>query len=132
MLRAAELYGRAALAACTLGEDNLVVLNMRLHQSHMLSTYTTSAVATDPSFIVKARSEHITLLSSAVDALERRRVAGTLLEGKCAAVEEAWRASYLRHLGPTHCTADETNSHAALVGYSQFLHAATNTAWVLL
>ena len=59
------------------------------------------------------------LISENVASLERRRLAGTLLEGQCTALEEAWYAGQLlaREEG---LTGPETLSMAKLVGYEHF------------
>ena len=56
-------------------------------------------------------------------------MAGTLLEGKCTAAEEAWRAERLLFDGATDVAA--VASYAALVGYEQFMRAAANAAHLL-
>jgi len=66
------------------------------------------------------RTEIVALLSAAVAELERRRVAETLLEGKCTAAEEAWFAVEWRDAG---CSAADAAHRAKLVGYSTFLRA---------
>ena len=133
LLRAAENYGRAAEAARALGADNnLVVLNMLLRQGNMHGIYAAAAaqenvVTADPRILAAHRAKFIALLSGAVEELERRRVAGTLLEGKCAAVEEQWCAHELQRVNivrELNLTAVEVASLAALVGYEQFMHAA--------
>ena len=93
LLRAAENYGRAAEVARALGADNLVTLRMEMRQGAMFCAFSTNgAPEADPHICASHRASFIALLSGAVDALERRRVAGTLLDGKCSAAEEAWRA----------------------------------------
>ena len=98
VLRAAEYYERAAEAARALGPDNLVMLHMQLRSGAMHGGYAITAPDRTADLCVRAahRAEFVALLSDAVAALERRRVAGTLLEGKCAAVEEAWVAGQLK------------------------------------
>ena len=143
LLRAAENFGRGAEAAHVLGADNLVALNMQLQQSNLLFCYaTTPNVAIDLGIRLAHAAESIALLSEAVAALERRRVTGMLLEGKCAAVEEAWNASHLLQLeeddvdddddADDGVLASEAASWAPLVGYKQFLNAAINAMNVLL
>ena len=96
LLRAAENYGRAAEAARAFGPDNFVDAYMQLRQVNMFcifSAMTTGrdAVADPPHFHDAAPSTScVTLLSGVMAALERRRLAGTLLLGKCTAAEEAW------------------------------------------
>ena len=95
ILRAAENYGRGAEAARALGEDNLVMVNQQLRQSNMLCIFISAApdTAGDRHIVAPQRAECVALLSSTVVALNRRRVAGTLLEGKCATAEVAWRSN---------------------------------------
>ena len=131
VLRAAENFGRAAEAASALGADNLVTIYLRLRQGNMLGVYATTAVDTDPRVLAAHGAQTIVVLSDAVAALERRRVAGTLVDGKCSAVEETWRAAVLRRLN-SKSTAAWAASWAPLVGYSQFLHAAATAIDVLL
>ena len=134
LLRAAENYGRAAEAARALGADNLVALKMRLLQSSALGCYARTApraTDADPCILAAHRAESIALLSGAVDALERRRAAGTLLEGKCAAVEEAWRASEIRRLTANSCSAVAAASFAPLTGYEDFMRSAVDALVVL-
>ena len=134
LLRAAENFSRAADAArASLGADNLVTLQMLLQKSNMLGGFAAAAskaATADPRILAAHRAECIALLSGAVEALERRRVAGTLLEGKCSAVEEAWRASDVQRVSPN-CTAASTASIAALIGYEKFIHAGTLASDVL-
>ena len=81
----------------------------------------------DPRTLAVERAQCVALLSGAVEVLERRRVAGTLLEGKCAAAEEAWRTGSLLRTAPglMMSTGDNAASFAALFGYEVFLRAAT-------
>ena len=122
ILRAAENFGRAADAARALGEDNLVGVRMQLRRSNMLSGYAGApsvANTVDPRVLAAHRGECIALVSSALAALERRRVADTLLEGKCAAVEEAWYANTFQqhaHNLPAAMLARTVT----LVGYEEF------------
>ena len=100
ILRAAENYGRAAEAARALGEDNLVTVHMLLLQGDMFSGHSMNAadvLSADARSLATYRAECIALFSVAVDVLERRRVAGTLLEGKCTPAEAAWRAAHMQH-----------------------------------
>ena len=135
LLRAAENYGRAAEAARTLGEDNLVTLYLQLRQANLLfvsfsAATTMHGVVADPCVVAANRAEFISLLSGVVAALERRRAAGTLLEGKCTAAEEAWRVREChRHLKNN--MADEAARRAALFGYEVFLHVALEGLAVL-
>ena len=128
-LRSAEYFGRAAEAARALGPDNLVTIYLHLRQGKLLSEFTLDTVHTaDPSQCAANRAKLVALLSGAVEALERGRVAGTLLEGKCTAAEEAWSGGYLQR--------DVSNRVLAAVaaratGYEQFLRAA-NVFWRVL
>jgi len=63
-----------------------------------------------------------------VASLERRRLAGTLLEGKCTAAEEAWSAAQMRD---GNFTAAESVSLAKLVGYRAFLQAGAHLSSML-
>ena len=125
LLRAAENFGRAAEAAQPLGADNLVSLHLQLRRGNMLLVYAMAPEATaDPHILAAHRAQCIALYSGAVAALERRRVAGTLLDRKCTAAEKAWRANDLRR-NARDCPAAEAASVAEFVGYEEFLRAAT-------
>ena len=126
MLRAAENYGRAAEAARALGEDNLVLVHAHLQQVNMLAAYAVKAPVdtADPRTLAAHRAACIALLSGAMEMLANRRVAGTLLEGKCAAVEEAWFAGELQQRDALMTSADAAR-WGPLSGYEQFLGAAT-------
>ena len=132
VLRAAENFGRAAEAAWPLGEDNLVALHLQLRKGNMLCVFATApdSATADPGILAACRTEFITLAFCAVEALERRRMAGTLLEGKCAAAEEAWCAKLFQHSDPSMPTA-EAVSWGALAGYDQFMRSAKNALEVL-
>ena len=135
LLTGAEKYGRASEVARALGPDNLLTLNAQLNQVNMLFTYVTSAAGARSSAETRTlaayRSECVALLCGAVEALSRRRVAGTLLDGKCSREEVV-----LYRLNIQHCHSDLTfefaNSWAQLVGYSVYLQAADNMLDVLL
>ena len=134
LVRAAENYGRAAEAARAFGADNLVELRMRLRQGMMLGCFGTSPyVVADPGPGVRAahRAESLALYSGALEVLERRRLAGTLQEGTCAAVEEAWLALEIQQQRHAHFTAAYAASLAKLVGYVETLRAAAYVTDVL-
>ena len=124
MLRAAEVFGRAAEAARALapGPDDLVVAEMQRRQAIALLAYVTSVDLSTPDASVVAHCAVCNaLLSMVVTAVERRRVAGTLLEGKCSAAEEAcFEVEWLELKFPT---ADAA-SLAKLVGFNAFLRTA--------
>ena len=88
-LRAAAKYGRAAEVARLLGPENLVAAWLQIRQAHALGYCAVDAVANGADFgdFVVHRNDSIALLLGAVATLERRRVADTLLEGKCTAAE---------------------------------------------
>ena len=127
VLRAAENYGRAAEAARALGADNIPMLYLQLRKGAMLGAYAASAPdgTADPRILATHRTQFVALLSDAVGALERRRAAGTLLDGKCSAAEEAWVIGQL----PRHPSQDA--SWAPLIGYEQFLYAAISVLNIL-
>ena len=132
LLRAADNFGLAAEAARALGADNVVMLDMQLEQGNLLSIHAGIA----PNGTADSRhgllAHRVALLSGAVEALERRRVAGTLMEGKCAAAEEAF--CRVRHEG-RQCVAGvpaaDAAGLAALVGYDVFIRAAIDASKVL-
>ena len=132
LLSAAEYYGRAAEAAHALGADNLVAASMGMRQGSMIGGYAVAAPAAlaDPCALAGHSAESIALISRALAVLERRRVAGTLLEGKCSAAEEAWCTAQALRCNP-HFTAADAASHAALVGYEEYLRVASYVARVL-
>ena len=118
-----------------MGEDNLVTLHVQLQRGNMLLCYAVTAraaAAVEPKIRAAHRAECVALFSGAVAALERRRMAGTLLEGKCAAAEEAWYRSELPHQTNAQMTTVEAASWAALVGYNMFMFTAVNALDVLL
>ena len=132
ILRAADYFGRAAEAARALGPDNLVAVDMQRCQALMTMNYT-GAVAdlkatVDPLAVAAHRAVSVAQLSAVTAALERRRVAGTLLEGKCTAAEVAWFAARLRVDG---ISAQTAAWQAPLVGYEVFLFAALSFSAVL-
>ena len=133
-LRAAENYGRAAEAARILepGPDNLVTVGLLRCQAVMVSNYCGNVSNTngtvDPTVLAAHCAEVVALYSTVVAALERRRAAGTLLEGKCTAAEEAYEGAYLRE---ANCPPAEAASLAKLVGYGTFLFAARHVPDVL-
>jgi len=132
LLRSAENYKRAAEAARALAPapDNLVALDIQLNQVHVLLNY--ALAVDDATFATSAlaahRAESVALLSAAMAALERRRVADTLLEGKCTAPEEAWASTVWADCG---FSADEAAGLAKLVGYHTFLRVANGIMCVL-
>ena len=84
----------------------------------------------DPRTSTSCRVEAIALLCSAVEALQRRRVAGTLLNGRCTAEEEAWQAAEMQSCNPD-LTADDAARYASLTGYITFLRAAASVLSIL-
>ena len=130
LLRAAEKYGRAAEVACALGADNLVALHMQLRQRAMLGGHVVASPDDSADQRIRA-AECNALLSGVLEALERRRVAGTLLAGRCTAAEEAWRGHELQRDNPRF-TAAQVADWASLVGYEEVLHGATNASSSLL
>ena len=130
MLRAAEYCGRAEEAARELGEDNLVSAFMQAQQASAISShvlYAATVKAAKPHDLAPHCASCIALLSSSMAAMERRRAAGTLLEDKCSAAEEAWYAGRLRCNQP-HLNA---TSLAVLVGYGLYLSVARSALYVL-
>ena len=137
-LRAADYYSRAAEAARALGPDNLVVLDMQRCQASMLRNYVATVhnteAAVDPLAVAAHRADCVALFSAAVAALERRRAAGTLLEGKCTAAEEAWYAAQMRD---KQMSAVGVAAWAPLIGYatcllnSQSVLCLLDNAWLL-
>jgi len=130
IVRAAENFGRAAEAARALGPDNLVVVDSQRAQGATLFHYAatvcrdSNTAAVDPIIVTAHRDESLALVSAALEALERRRVAGTLLKGKCTAAEEAWDAQKYVEFGGF--SAVEASSMGKLVGYSTFLRLASS------
>jgi len=138
LIRAAENYARAAEAARALGPDNLVTVEMQRIQAAVLFNYGVnvdhSKGAVDPLVMAAQRTDCVALCSAAVAALERRRVAGTLLEGKCSAAEDAWDVEKWKDAGASAALAA---SLAKLFGYDRFLYVAAfilgmlPTSWFL-
>jgi len=124
LLRCAELLGRAAEAARALGSDNLVAVDMQRCQANVLLSFTGHMLLgadVDPRIVSARRADCIALFSTVVAALERRRMAGTLLEGKCTAAEEAWLVAEYEHEND----AASANWIGPLVGYDTFLRSST-------
>ena len=130
LLRAAENYGCAAEAARSLGVDNLVMLHMQMCQGSCFAIYVAKATKfpdkADPDTVAELRTAFVTLFFGAVEALERRRVASTLFEGKCAAVEEVWFSRRCLQW-----QLEKPNTPAGSVGYWNFLEAATDVLYLL-
>ena len=136
-LRAADIYGRAVEAARNLvpGPDNLAALDMQLCQAATLHNYAviagghgaalnTMVITFSSDEFAAYRAECIALFSEAVAALERRRVAGTLMECECSEALASRRV---------HSPAAEASCWAnKLVGYELFLHAAKFVVYILL
>ena len=123
LLRSAEYFSRAeeAVRDAGFGADNLVTIEMQRGQAGVLLVYVTLAdeSTVNPQAFAAHRVNCLTQLSTVVAALERRRVAGTLLDGKCTAAEEAWEAASL--LIDRQYSAAEAASEAKLVGYNALL-----------
>ena len=133
IVRCAEYFGRAAEATRALGADNLVTASLLVQQAHLMAVYALSRSGPrgEPTSAHSAlRAESVSLFAAAVATLERRRVAGTLLEGKCAAAEEDWCACDLRSCDP-HLADAAVRSRAPLFGYETFVDAAMNVMDVL-
>ena len=134
-LRAAENFGLAVEASRALGRDNLVTASLQLLQGHELAGYAVHAVYADVaehSALAVHRTHLVALMSDAVAALERRRVAGTLLPGACLPAEEAWIAHDVQTAGGVGVPAAEAASLATLVGYDQFLRGAASVLALLI
>jgi len=127
LLRSAEIFGRAAEAARALGPDNLVTADMQRCQGGAHYNYVVSAgnSAVDPVVITARRADCIALYSAAVATLDRRRGAGTLLEGRCTAAEEAWLKDSMTK------AEYEDIWWSPLVGYDVFLCTATKVLLLL-
>ena len=152
VLRAAKHFGQAAEAARALapGPDNIAALSMQMYQAGALRTFVSAAadgVAAkdkDELFVLEyscfapQRDEFIALFSTAVTELERRRVAGTLLERKCTADEVAWYAADSQNLLWRQYELGRRLSNAEVagltkqVGYNVFLQAAVEITSVFL
>ena len=134
-LRAAENYGRAAEAATALGQDNLVTIHMQQHQGGVLGSFAMVAMEGErrdsQRNFAALRAECVALLSSAAQALERRRVAGTLLDGTCSALEVDWQLRQIKRYNGTRLTNAEAASWAALMGYEEFISVASNICGLL-
>ena len=104
------------------------MIAMQLRHSGVLGGLLCTVGTAHPSNHAAHRTECIALLISAVQAVERRRVAGTLMGGTCAAAEVAWNE--VKQYNPQ-VTGSDAAGWAALVGYEQFLRAASNACCVL-
>jgi len=123
MLRAADYYSRAAEGSRALGADNVVTADLQRCEAHALLNYlmVVDDATADARVVASHRANCVALLTAAVATLERRRVAGTLLEGKCTSDEEAWDAALWRDAG---YSAADAAVYAKLVGYGFFLRLA--------
>jgi len=132
--RAAENYSRAVEAARALGADNLVVADMQRCQAVTLMNYAVTVknteAAVDPVAVAAYRADSVALHSAAMAALERRRVAGTLLEGKCTAAEEAWCAAKFTEAGKM--SEVDAAAWAPLVGYDIYLLNSQSVLYLLV
>jgi hypothetical protein len=137
IVRAAENYGRAADAARALGggdgADNFAAVKMQLLQGHLLGAYAVTApdAGVAPAAVAAHRAQAIALLCSTVGALERRRVAGTLLPGRCSAADAAWHGDCVRR-GNAQLTAGGVASWAQQVGYDTFVQGAASVLDLLI
>ena len=122
-LRSADYYSRAADAARALGPDNLVAADLQRNQAAVLRNYIATVAntnaAVDPLAVAAYCADCVALFSAAVAALERRRMAGTLLEGKCTAAEEAWFAARITEASKL--PAADATAWAPLAGYATYL-----------
>ena len=131
VMRAAEIYGRAAEVARALGADNLVVVDMQLRQANMVNLSMDGVRnAAGPGFYAAHCAKVVAMLSAAMEALERRRVTDTLLEGKCTREEELHYGAQMQRHDPL-ITSAEVASKVALVGVSTLFRAAANATNVL-
>ena len=128
-LRAAEYYERSAEAARTLdpGDDNFVTLNMRLNQATSLFSFATLTCDDKPAARAYV-AESIALFMVCSRALERRRMADTLLEG-CTAAEGAWLAALLQH---RQCHPAMATSLRKQFGYDAFMSTASSVLGVVV
>jgi len=133
LLRGAEIFGRAAAAVRALdsGPDSLVVVHLQQLQAQSMLNYAAVVddATADARVLAAHRTDCVALLSAVVTALERRRVAGTLLEGKCSAAEEAWRVAHLRGLSFSPAEAAHV---ATLVGYDVYVRVADTITCMFL
>ena len=133
LLSAAEYFGSGAEEARAFGEDNLVAIHMQLEQAYQLGNYGTSRYAVGTataSFLAAHRAQFIALLCDSIEALERRRSADTLLEGKCSPIEEDW----CTFVGNDNAEAEaevEAARFAPLVGHQFFMIAASHAVKTL-
>ena len=128
ILSAAENFGRGAEAARALGADNIVAARLQLRQGNLLLS-AAADVKMAAHIRVANRVECIALFADAVAVMERRRVAGTLLEGKCSAVEQLYATQVLQE--DKELTYAEAFSLARLFGYEVFVSAACSAMQVL-
>ena len=123
LLRAAEYYRCAAEVARELGPDNLVAIQLQLFQGTHLGDYGFSrlyfAVDADAAVLAAHRAQAKALLLDAIEVLDRRRAADTLLEGKCSP-DEAWYCRF------------SSASVAPLIGYDVFMMAALQATVMIL
>jgi len=106
---------------------------MQGDQAVKLHNYVTTVKNTEADVnagvVAAHRADCVALFSAAVAALERRRAAGTLLEGKCTAAEEAW---YVTQMREAKISAVGTAAWASLFGYSIYLFNSMSVLCMLM
>ena len=134
--RASEKHREAVVVAEALGyEDCLITALLQLHEAASLFA-NAQAANVAPEAGRAGLSRAVELVIAAMSVLDRRKAAGTLLEGKCRPVEVAWNLSRLQHRAVLYgftCKQD-FNKEASFIGYEAYVLAASEVldcAWGL-
>ena len=136
--RAAEKFSRAAEEAekALPDPDSLVTTALRQEQLEALLRYATSPTATPGDANDALREACLRLMPSVRGVLERRKAAGTLLQGCCSSVEETYLMAVARHtLECQGCTqayaAEQAVLLAPYLGVCTYAIAAASVAFML-
>jgi hypothetical protein len=130
--RSDEYLERALATALELGaEDCLIVATLQLQQADTLMQAALRAEQRGTPATAQRYAPVVALYLAAAATLQRRRAAGTLLQGTCRAAEETWDRLITEHTAAWHGHSDPyaiAATLAPLVGYKTFLNAASFAA----
>jgi hypothetical protein len=115
--RAAETFAEASRAAqaLQLGDDCLVVIDLRLKQAYALLKHSIAPSLTAEESKAMQGEALLKIPLAVIPALERRRVAGTLLPGTCRAAEEA---HFIRAVSRTRAEDEDEDAPGVRPGLS--------------
>ena len=137
--RATEKYALAAECLLPGPADCIIAASVRVKQANMLIDYATASAARPADANVALRKAYFDLLPAAMDVLQRRKAAGTLLPGTCRPFEVAWFAATCQHcivLQGLFDSSPVVNEHVACralyAGVEAFILAASTVGFVLI